>query len=267
MSFEVRRTGAAAALHVRLRRGDLVKAEPDALVTMSQDVQLGAALDNGLFNGIMRTFFGGESLFVQTVQANADGCDATFCPSAIGDIEVIKVTGGSILLQKGAFLAAHESVDLQTANQFSARKALFSGAGFFVLRASGRGTLAVNAVGGIMRHDLRAGEVRAVDNGHLVAWDAAMGYEVRMAAQQRGLFASMATSAASGEGLMCFFEGPGRLWLQTHKPPRKQGVGESGNARQAMNPCLVMVLAVVVALVSMVVTAIVLAVVSGSLRQ
>ena len=94
-----------------------------------------------------------------------------------------------------ADLAAHESVDLQTANQFSARKALFSGAGFFVLRASGRGTLAVNAVGGILRHDLRAGEVRAVDNGHLVAWDAAMGYEVRMAAQQRGLFASMASSA------------------------------------------------------------------------
>lgn len=85
-----------------------------------------------------------------------------------------------------------------------------------MLKASGRGTLAVNAMGGILRcypdpnpnpnltlalfltlsasyttspfpqrlrgaalrYELRPGEIRAVDNGHLVAWDAAMPYEV-----------------------------------------------------------------------------------------
>ena len=249
MAFEVRRTGVATALHVRLRRGDRVKAEPDALVTMSQHVHLGAALDNGLFTGLMRALFGGESLFVQTVQAGADGCDATFCPSAIGDVETIEVSpDSSILLQKGAFLAAHETVDLQTATQLSAKKAFFSGVGLFVLRASGHGTLAVNAVGGILRHDLRAGEVRAVDNGHLVAWDAAMRYDVRMAAQQRGLVASMVSSAVSGEGLMCFFEGPGRLWLQTHKPP-PEAKGSRGGVKQRGNQCVTIVIIVVFVLV------------------
>ena len=146
------------------------------------------------------------------------------------------------------FVRRSLSVDLQTATQLSARKALFSGVGLFVLRASGRGSLAVNAVGGILRYDLGVGEVRAIDNGHLVAWDAAMRYDVRMAAQQQGLVASMASSAVSGEGLMCFFEGPGRLWLQTHKP-QPEAKGGKGGAGGRGNLCLAMVMMVVIVLV------------------
>ena len=60
---------------------------------------------------------------------------------------------------------------------------------------------------------------RAVDNGHLVGWSASMPYEMRMAASGGSMLRRMGTSAASGEGLMCFFTGPGTIWLQTHKPP------------------------------------------------
>ena len=228
MAFRVVRAGASAALQVDLRRGDSVKAEPDALVTMSQHVTLGAALDAGLLSGLLRAIFGGESVFVQTVQAHDDG-DTTFAPSEVGDIELIEVRHGSdVLLQKGSFLASHQTVDLQSATQLSASKALLSGAGLFVLRASGQGTLAVNAMGGILRFDLRSGESRAVDNGHLVAWDAGLEYDVRVAAQRSGFLSSGVASAASGEGLMCFFRGPGRVWLQTHKPQ----VEEAGQKRK-----------------------------------
>ena len=56
--------------------------------------------------------------------------------------------------------------------------------------------------------------------------------QVRMAAQRTGWAASAASSAVSGEGLMCFFQGPGRLWLQTHKPRLEPGAkgGESAVA-------------------------------------
>ena len=56
--------------------------------------------------------------------------------------------------------------------------------------------------------------------------------QVRMAAQRTGWAASAASSAVSGEGLMCFFQGPGRLWLQTHKPRPEPGAkgGESAVA-------------------------------------
>lgn len=233
MSFAVTRTGSAAAVVVKLRRGERVKAEPDALVTMSEHMQLGADLDAGLLAGLLRAIFGGESLFVQTVTASDNG-DATFCAEEVGDIELIELHGGAdVLVQKGAFLVSHDTVELRSTTQLSARKALGSGAGLFVLKASGRGTLAVNAMGGILRYELRPGEVRAVDNGHLVAWDAAMPYEVRMAAQRTGWAASAASSAVSGEGLMCFFQGPGRLWLQTHKPRLEPGAKGGGRRKPA----------------------------------
>ena len=173
-------------------------------MTMSEHMQLGAALDAGLLAGLLRAIFGGESLFVQTVTASDDG-DATFCAEEVGDIELIDLhAGGSVLVQKGAFLASHDTVELHSTTQLSARKvvhcpqsqfaspayagahvhgahpayaphaharactfpcfmcsqkadrlrrsqALGSGAGLFVLEASGRGTLAVNAMGGILR--------------------------------------------------------------------------------------------------------------------
>ena len=43
----------------------------------------------------------------------------------------------------------------------------------------------------------------------------------------------MASSAVSGEGLMCFFQGPGRLWLQTHKPRLEAGAKVGGGPNQA----------------------------------
>ena len=132
-----------------------------------------------------------------------------------------------------------------------------------------------------------------MDNGHLVAWDAAMPYEVcrwhwhcwhgvrcmanawrhrahavhmpcprrahavhmpcprhalcdaaqvRMAAQRTGWAASAASSAVSGEGLMCFFQGPGRLWLQTHKPRLEPGAKGGGGHNQAGGGAVVFVI-------------------------
>ena len=67
-----------------------------------------------------------------------------------------------------------------------------------------------------------------------------MPYSMKMAGGARGggLLSSMFSSAASGEGLMCFFEGPGQLWLASHKPPEaadgggKQGGGGGGGGRR-----------------------------------
>lgn len=163
-------------------------------------------------------------------------------------MELIELTGSDVLLQKGAFLASETSVDVSSAAQMSASKALFSGAGLFVLRASGSGTLAINAHGGLMKYELASGETRAVDNGHLVAWDTSMDYELRVASRHSTFLGSIVRSAASGEGIMCFFRGPGRLWLQTHKPQDDSNRGTSSrngrnsSCRSGGNSVLVMFL-------------------------
>jgi uncharacterized protein (TIGR00266 family) len=224
----------AAAVTVKLSRGQSIKAEPDALVTMSEHIELGARMDAGLLSGMVRSMVAQESLFVQTLLAMGDG-DALLCAPEIGDTELIHVTPGEpYMLQKGAFLAADEAVEVKTTTQARLGNVLFSGNGLFVLHASGSGTLAVTAHGSILKFQLAQGETRAVDNGHLVCWSAAMPYEMRMAggSQCSSVLSRMASSAASGEGLMCFFRGPGTLWLQTHKPSVADASG-NGGARRA----------------------------------
>jgi len=186
-------------------------------------------------------------------QATGGSGDALLCPQDMGDVELIELAGNDVMLQKGAFLASHMTIDVNTAVQLSASRALFSGAGFFVLRASGYGTLAINAHGGLVQYSLLAGETRAVDNGHIVAWDAAMTYDVRMAAQRRGWLGSAMHSAGSGEGLMCVFRGPGRLWLQTHKMPEpapRDGARAGGRRQGTALPCLaLLVFALILAII------------------
>lgn len=63
--------------------------------------------------------------------------------------------------------------------------------------------------------------------------------QVRMAAQRTGWAASAASSAVSGEGLICFFQGPGRLWLQTHKPRLESGAKGSGRRKPANGEAVV----------------------------
>jgi uncharacterized protein (AIM24 family) len=52
-----------------------------------------------------------------------DGGDATFCAEEVGDIELIELHGGAdVLVQKGAFLVSHDTVELRSTTQLSARK-------------------------------------------------------------------------------------------------------------------------------------------------
>jgi uncharacterized protein (AIM24 family) len=51
-----------------------------------------------------------------------------------------------------------------------------------------------------------------IDTGHLVAWDATLTYSVGKSGS--GWIASY----LSGEGLVCHFQGQGRIWIQTRNP-------------------------------------------------
>mmetsp|Transcript_16400 Transcript_16400/g.38447 ORF Transcript_16400/g.38447 Transcript_16400/m.38447 type:complete len:279 (+) Transcript_16400:34-870(+) len=219
-AWSVIKNGCGGSAKVQLREGQRIKAEPDALITMSHHIELGASMDAGFLRGVMRAALGQESVFSQTLQAKSGDGDVVLGAKDIGDVEIIQVRQGPLLLQKGAFLAADEAVDVALATQRSFGGALLSGTGLFVLRAAGQGSLAVTAHGSILRFDLQVDEVRAVDNGHLVAWSEALRLEMKLASGGRGIASALFSSAASGEGLMCFFTGPGSVWLQTHKPPQ-----------------------------------------------
>lgn len=245
MAFEVLH-GAFAALKVNLNAGEIIQAESDAMVTRSANVAIRSKMPGGFMGAAARKLMTGESLFLQELvctspaagtaagaeaepsQGSSAGtpiADVLLAPKSTGDIAIhtLQAPGaagassasGPLLIRKGAFLAASNSVDItsqaQLGNQFLL-KGIFSGHGLFCLRAAGDGVVAFSSCGSIHRYDLRPGEERIVDNDHVIAWSESMTYRIAFQSQ------SLWHSTASGEGLGCFFTGPGTVFVQSHAP-------------------------------------------------
>jgi len=198
--FSVVGQGAFSALQVDMGQSESVKAESDAMVSRSATVCLDARLDGGIFGALGRLFLTGESLYFQTLSTQHVGGTVLFAPKSPGTIQIIYLGENDVwCFRQGAFLAANRTVSIESTRQRSLSRAFLSGHGFFVLTCRGPGELAVNATGSIVSYVLEPGQELIVDNDHVLGWTEGMQYEIKM--QGRTMFAS----AASGEGLGCFF--------------------------------------------------------------
>lgn len=208
ISYEFLYPGAFTMLKVALRQGQTMKAQSDAMVAMTGGVEVKGKLEGGVLGGLGR-MLSGETFFFQTLEANRGPGEVLLAPSRIGDIADIELDGGvNCVIQKDGFFAATEGVQISTTMQ-NLSKGIFSGEGFFVLKASGKGMLFVESYGSIHVLEVPADQEVTVDNGHLVAWPDNMQYRVEKASS--GWFSSI----TSGECLVCRFRGPGMVFIQT----------------------------------------------------
>ncbi len=210
-NFEYLHRGAFTMLKVRLKAGEKLKAESDAMVAMSSNVSVEGKLEGGVLGGLGR-MLSGEKFFFQTLTAQHGPGEVYLSPAIPGDITEIELDGSTpYILQKDGFFAGSEGLTITTKMQ-NLSKGLFSGEGFFVIKVSGKGTLFVSSYGAIHPLELAAGEEIIVDNCHLVAWPDRLGYTIEKATS------GWVSSFTSGEGLVCRFRGPGRVLIQTRNP-------------------------------------------------
>ena len=114
-----------------------------------------------------------------------------------------------MICQKGAFLCAQESVELNVtfSKKFSA--GLFGGEGFILEDISGQGLAFLEIDGDMIERQLEPGEVLKVDTGNVVAFDRNVKYEIETVKGLGNIF-------FGGEGLfLTKLTGPGRVILQT----------------------------------------------------
>ena len=52
-----------------------------------------------------------------------------------------------------------------------------------------------------------------VDNGHLVAWDASLDYELTINSSRSGLLGKLVNSQLTGEGILLKFKGEGKVYV------------------------------------------------------
>eukprot|EP00050_Salpingoeca_kvevrii_P008542 m.303524 g.303524 ORF g.303524 m.303524 type:complete len:270 (-) comp15973_c0_seq1:35-844(-) len=198
-------------LEVSLQPGETVKAESNAIVAMDASLRLAGRMEGGIISALFRKFLTNESVFFQTLRAEYGPGQALMAPIVPGDVVVEELDGtNGFYLQRGAFLACGNSVTITSRIQRNVFNSLFSGTGWFLLNATGTGPLAFGAYGSVHKLELKPGEVRMVDNGHLVAWTQSMSYRVELAVP-----GSLSDSFFSGEGLMCYFTGPGTVFVQS----------------------------------------------------
>jgi len=170
-------------------------------------------LEKGLLGGLTRKLLTGESLFFQTLSATRGAGEVMLASAYPGEIQVLELDGSEeYILQKDGFLAAEESIEISTKAQ-NLTKGLFSGEGFFVMRISGVGKVAISTYGGLHKLSIALGETRIIDNSHMVAWSANANYKIEKASKGWG------SSFTSGEGLVCRFQGPGDVYIQTRNAP------------------------------------------------
>ncbi len=178
MKYEILYPEAFPVVKCQLERGEKIKAESDAMITMSATVDVEGKMDGGILSGLARKFLAGESFFFQELIASRGPGEVLLghpLPGGILDVELDGSYG--LVVQKDGYLASTQGIQVDTKMQ-NLSKGLFSGEGFFVLNVTGRGTVFVSSYGVIHPVNLGVGEEVIIDNGHLVAWPDYMQYSI-----------------------------------------------------------------------------------------
>ncbi|WP_437574729.1 TIGR00266 family protein [Sorangium sp. So ce887] len=211
MRDEIRDNPEFGVLHVTFEHaGEQIIAESGAMVARDAAIDMKTSVQGGLASALKRRLTAGESLFQNTFTATAPMQSMRLAPAPEGSIERIVLRSGmEVFLQSGAYLASSPGITLDT--KWQGAKGFFAG-GLSLLRAYGEGLIWFSSYGGIHAIDVgRQHEGYICDNTHLLAFTEGLRYQVRKLAGLKGLF-------LSGEGLVCEFQGHGRLWLQTRNP-------------------------------------------------
>ncbi len=211
MKYQILYQDAFPAVEFELEQKESIKAESDAMISMSATVDVDGSMEGGIFQGIGR-MLAGEKFFFQTLTASRGDGKVLLAPAIPGGIVDVELDGTySLCVQKDGFLAGTSGIEVSSQMQ-NLFQGLFSREGFFIVKVKGRGTVFLNSFGAIHAVNLAAGEEAIVDNGHLVAWPDYMQYSMEKASK------GWISSFTSGEALVCRFRGPGTVLIQTRNP-------------------------------------------------
>jgi uncharacterized protein (TIGR00266 family) len=205
LKYEIRSKPAFASIFVTLNPGDSITAEAGAMTSMDGKLSMHTQFAGGFISGLLKKFFGGESLFVNVFSnATSQPLTVVLNQACIGDIEAFDLNNGEICLQPGAYIAHTPGVNMGVS--WAGFSSFFAGEGLFKLKLSGQGKVFFGAYGGITKKTLNGEYI--VDSGHLVAYSSNIKMNLKLAG---GLIGSV----TSGEGLVNKLSGQGDIYLQS----------------------------------------------------
>ena len=119
--------------------GEKLLCEAGAMSWMSANMKMSTNMTGGLGKAFGR-MFSGESMFMNSYEAQGGEGMIAFASTMPGEIRAIKVEPGKdVILQKRAFLAAESGVELSVFLQKRLGSGFFGGEGFIMEKVSGEG--------------------------------------------------------------------------------------------------------------------------------
>ncbi|KON31424.1 hypothetical protein AC482_00890 [miscellaneous Crenarchaeota group-15 archaeon DG-45] len=208
MKYDIKYDPSYAMLVVDLEAGESLTGEAGAMTYMSPNIDVQTRRrEKSILGTIGVSILGRQSLFVNDYVAKGGPAQIGLGAAPVGDIQVLRVEPGhGFIVQKGAYLASTEDIDLDVRWE-GFTKGLF-GQGLFMVKVTGRGDLFINTFGAIDRHELGPGDEMVVDNFHLVAFTDSCNYRVER-------IGGWKETILSGEGFITRIRGPGEVYLQT----------------------------------------------------
>ncbi|ETV74775.1 hypothetical protein H257_10849 [Aphanomyces astaci] len=197
-------------VHITLEPNQKLRAESGAMIYMTDGVHLDTHTAGGVQQGLKRMMTG-ENFFVTeytyTGTTSGQVCLGTSVPSKIVHMNLADF-GGSLICQKGAFVAGSHTVGIEMEFTKNFGAGFFGGQGFILQRLTGPGDAFVRASGALIERTLAPGEVLRISSGSLVAFEPTVHFDIqRMQGVKNIMFA--------GEGLfVTTLTGPGRVFLQ-----------------------------------------------------
>lgn len=196
------------AVECTLNAGESMFTQSGGMIWQTQGITMTTNARGGLGRSLGRVFTG-ESIFMANYTADVSGAVVAFGSTVPGSVVGVDISQGELIVQKGAFLCAEQTVDLKASFTKKFTAGLFGGEGFILQRLFGKGMAFLEIDGDKIERTLAPGEVIKVDTGNVVAFETTVSYDIETV---KGL----GNILFGGEGLfLTKLTGPGKIILQT----------------------------------------------------
>ena len=193
----------------QLDRGECMMTVKGSMSWMTPNMKMETTSNGGIGKALGR-MLAGESIFQNRYTAEGGEGMIAFASSFPGTILPVEITPDRpVIVQKSAFLAGVESVDISLFLQKKLGAGFFGGEGFIMQKLSGEGIVFVEIDGSTVEYDLAPGQQMIVDTGYLAMMDGTCSMDITAVKGAKNMF-------FGGEGAFnTVITGPGKIVLQT----------------------------------------------------
>lgn len=192
-----------------LAAGESMITESGSMSWMSPNMKMETTSGGGVKKMFGRLVSGDSAFQNRYTAERTDGMIA-FSSSFPGEIKALEISAGrAMIVQKSAFLASEEGVELSMYFQKKLGGGLFGGEGFVMQKLSGNGIAFVEIDGSAIEYQLDVGQEIVVSTGYLAAMEESCTMDIVTVKGAKNML-------LGGEGFFnTVVRGPGKVILQT----------------------------------------------------